>query len=52
MATHLEQNRINDATVIVESSGEQGLSEDQYVARYGISPTEALKTPSKKKEDA
>lgn len=51
MATHLERNRVNDATVIVESSGEEGLSEEQFIARYGMKPTEALKTPSKKKED-
>ena len=48
MATHLENNRTNEARVIVDSKGAEGLSEEQFVGRYGMTPQEALASPVKK----
>ncbi len=43
MATHLENNRTNEAKVIIDSNGKEGLSEEQFFRRYGVTPAEALK---------
>ena len=54
MATHLENNRTNDALVIINSGGAEGLSQQQFKDRYGVTPEEALSSPVKKvtKKDA
>ena len=54
MATHLENNRTNEARVIVDSKGAEGLSQQQFKDRYGVTPEEALSSPVKKvtKKDA
>ena len=53
MATHLENNRTNDALVIINSGGAEGLSQQQFKDRYGVPPEEALSSPKKvTKKDA
>ena len=53
MANHFDNNKTNDALVIINSAGAEGLSEEQFVGRYGMTPQEALASPVKKaKKDA
>ncbi len=48
MANHLENNKTNDALVIINSGGLEGLSREQFEDRYGATPEEALSSPVKK----
>ena len=53
MATHLENNRTNEALVIINSGGAECLSQQQFKDRFGMTPEEALSSPKKvTKKDA
>ena len=53
MANHFDNNKTNDALVIINSAGAEGLSQQQFKDRYGVTPEEALSSPKKvTKKDA
>ena len=53
MATHFDYNKTNDALFIINSAGAEGLSQQQFKDRYGVTPEEALSSPKKvTKKDA
>ena len=49
MTKTVEQQKADDLAVIVNSGGIDGLSDDQFQARYGQTVAEA-QTPAKKKD--